>query len=68
MSQEALDLERSNGGEKNESKCRIDKDKELWYGPGPPAEFRQVSMPCLSHWCGQQQILMKWAQELDKGP
>ena len=33
-----LDLERSSGGERAESKCR--KDKDLWYGPGPPAEFR----------------------------
>ena len=78
MCQEALDLERSNGGERAESKCRKDKDHDLWYRPGPPAEFRQVSMCHLSHWSGQQQHLlqwlqalgaqeMQWAQALDKG-
>ena len=56
-----------------------DKDHDLWYGPGPPAEFRQISMRHLSHWSGQQQHLlqrlqalgaqeMQWAQALDKGP
>ena len=39
----------------NESKCRKDQDHDLWYGPGPPAEFRRVSMRRLSHWSGQQQ-------------
>ena len=42
--QEALGLERSKGEERTESKCRKDKDHDLWYGPGPPAEFRQVSV------------------------
>ena len=28
---------------------------DLQYRPGPPAEFRRVSMRCLSHWSGQQQ-------------
>ena len=37
--QEALDLERSNRGEQTESKCRKDEDHDLWYGPGPLAEF-----------------------------
>ena len=79
MCQEGLDLERSNGEERTESKCRKDKDHDLWYGTGPPAEFRLVSMRCLSHWCGQQQHLlqwlqalgaqeMQWAQALEKGP
>ena len=79
MCQEALDLERSNGKERTESKCRKDKDHDLWYGPGPPSEFRQVSMCHLSHWSVQQQHLlqqlkalsaqeMQWAQMLDKGP
>ena len=79
MCQEALDLEKSNGGERTESKCRKGKDHDLWYGPGPPAEFRQVSMCCLLHWSGQQQHLlqqlqaldaqeMQWAQVLGKGP
>ena len=26
--------------EKGQSKCKKDKDHDLWYGPGPPAEFR----------------------------
>ena len=79
MCQEALDLERSNGEERTESKCRKDKAHDLWYRPGPPAEFRQVSICRLLHWCGQQQHLlqllqalgaqkMQWAQALDKGP
>ena len=61
------------------SKCKKDKDHDLWYGPGLPTEFRRVSMPCPSHWSGQQQHLlqwmqamgaqeMQWAQALDKGP
>ena len=64
---------------KGQSKCRKDEDHDLRYGPGPPAEFRQVSMRRLSHWSGQQQHLlqrmqalgaqeMQWAQVLDKGP
>ena len=79
MCQEALDLERSNGEERTESKCRKDKDHDLRYGTGPPAEFRRVSMRCLSHWSGQQQHLlqwlqapgaqkMQWTQALEKGP
>ena len=62
MCQEALDLERSDGGERTESKCR--KDHDLWYGPGPPAELRRVSVCCLSHWSGQQQHLLQWLQAL----
>ena len=82
MYQEALDLERSNGEERTESKyskCRKDKDHDLRYSTGPPAEFRWVSMRCLSHWSRQQQHLlqwlqalgaqeMQWAQALEKGP
>ena len=34
MCQEALDLERSNGEERTESKCRKDKDHDLRYGTG----------------------------------
>ena len=64
MCQEALDLERSNGEERTESKCRKDKDHDLRYGTGPPAEFRRVSMRCLSHWNGQQQHLLQWLQAL----
>ena len=29
--------------EKGLSKCRKDKDHDLWYKPGPPAEFSQVN-------------------------
>ena len=79
MCQEALDLERRNREERTESKCREDKDNDLRYGTGPPAEFWHVSMLCLSHWSGQQQHLlqwlqalgaqeMQWAQVLEKGP
>ena len=48
MCQEALDLERSNGKERTESKCRKDKDHDLRYRTGPPAEFRRVFM-CWVH-------------------
>ena len=59
--------------------CRKDKDHDLWYGSGPPAEFRWLFMPRLLHWSGQQQHLlqqlqalgaqeMQWAQALDRGP
>ena len=44
MCQEALDMERSNGEERTESKCSKDKDHDLWYRTGPPAEFRLF--PC----------------------
>ena len=29
---------------KGQSRCRKDKDHDLRYGTGPPAEFRQISM------------------------
>ena len=64
MCQEALDLKRSNGKERTESKCRKDKDHDLQYGPGPYAEFRRVPMRYLSHWSGQQQHLLQWLQAL----
>ena len=57
-------MERSNVEERTESKCRKNKDYDLRYGTGPPAEFRQVSMRCLSHWSGQQQHLLQWLQAL----
>ena len=47
MCQKALDLERSDGGERAEIKCRKAKDHNLWYGAGSPAEFRLVPMCCL---------------------
>ena len=64
MCQEVLDMERSNGEERTERKCRKDKDYDLRYGTGPPAEFRRVSMRSLSHWSGQQQHLLQWLQAL----
>ena len=48
-------MEKSNGEERTESKCRKDKDHDLRYGTGFPAEFRRVSMHRLSHLSGQQQ-------------
>ena len=48
-----------NGRERTESKCRKDKDHNLLYSPGPPAELRWVSMRYLSHWSGQQQHLQR---------
>ena len=71
MCQEALDLEKGSGGERTESKCRKDEDHDLWYGLGPLAEFRRVSMCHLSHWSGQQVLgaqEMQWSQALDKWP
>ena len=58
MCQKALNLERSNGVERAESKCRKAKHHDLWYGLGPPAEFRRVPMHCLLHWSGQVQHLL----------
>ena len=63
MCQEALNLERSNGEERTESKCRKDEDHDLRYGT--LAEFRRVSMRRLSHWSGQQWHLLQWLQALD---
>ena len=57
-------MERSNGEERTESKCRKDKDYDLRYGTGPPAEFRRVSVRRLLHWSGQQQHLLQWLQAL----
>ena len=57
-------MERSNEEERTKSKCRKDKNYDLQYGTGPPAEFRRVSMRCLSHWSGQQQHLLQWLQAL----
>ena len=47
-----------------ESKCRKDEHHGLWYGPGPPAEFRRVVMRRLSHWSRQQHHLLQWLQTL----
>ena len=64
MCQKALDLETSKRKERTEIKCRKDEEHDLRYGPGPSAEFRQVSMRRLSHWSGQQQHLLQWVQAL----
>ena len=37
---------------------------DLCYRPGPPAEFRRVSVHSLSKWSGQQQHLLKQLQAL----
>ena len=50
--------------EKGQSKCRKDEDHDLWYRPGPLAEFRQVSMCRLLHRSGQQQHLLQRLQVL----
>ena len=50
MCQKALDLERSNGGEIAESKCRKDKDHDLWYGTGPPAELNSHALSVALEW------------------
>ena len=44
---------------RTKSKCRKDKDHDLRYGTGPPAELRRVSMRRLSLWSGQQQHLLQ---------
>ena len=38
------------GGERTESKCRKDKDHDLWYGPGHPTI--QVEFPCAVYGTG----------------
>ena len=48
MCKKAVDLERSNGEERTESKCRKDKDHDLWYGTGLPAEFRRFHVPSVA--------------------
>ena len=53
MCQEALDLERSNGEERTESKCRKDKNHDLRYGPGRPAELGEF--PCMPS------VAVEWA-------
>ena len=63
MCQEALDMERSHG-EGGEGKCRRDKGHDLWYRPGPLAEFRRKPMQCMLHRSSQQQHLLQWLQTL----
>ena len=57
-------LKRSNGGERTKSICRKDKDHDLWYGPGPPAEQQHLLQGLQA--LGAQE--MQWAQVLDKDP
>ena len=45
-------------------KCRKDKGHDLWYRPGPLAEFRRIPMHCLSYRSRQQQHLLQWLQTL----
>ena len=42
-------MEISHGEEWIEGKCTKDKGHDLWYRPGPLAEFRQLPMHCLSY-------------------
>ena len=51
-------MERSHGEEGVEGKCKKDKVHDLWYRPGPLAEFRRIPMHCLSHRSRQQQHLL----------
>ena len=51
-------------GLSNEGKCRKDKGHDLWYRPGPLAEFRRIPMRCLSYRSRQQQHLLQWLQTL----
>ena len=44
-----------NNGERTEGKCMKNKDHDLWYRPGPPAEFRQI----FSAIC--QTVTLEWA-------
>ena len=37
-------MERCHGEEGIEGICRTDKGHDLWYRPGPLAEFRRISM------------------------
>ena len=55
---------RSYGAEKVEAKCRKDKDHDLCYRPGPPAEFMLVPMRCMSYISMQQRHLLQCLQPL----
>ena len=47
-SRNVLDLERSNGKERTESKCGKDKDHDMGYRPGPPAEQASSHAPSVT--------------------
>ena len=53
---EALDIERSHGEKGVEGKCRKDKGHDLWFRPGPLAEFRRIPMRCLLTGVGNNSI------------
>ena len=55
-------MEKSHKEEGVEGKCRKDKGHDLWYRPGPLAEFRRIPMHCLSYRSRQQQHLLQWLQ------
>ena len=57
-------MERSQGEEGIEGKCRKDEGHDLWHRPGPLAEFRGIPMRCLSYRSRQQQHLLQWLQLL----
>ena len=43
--------------EKGQSKCRKDKDHDLWYGSRPPAVFRRVSCAVCRTGVGRNRII-----------
>ena len=57
-------MKRSHGEEGVEGKCRNDKGRDLWYRPGPLAEFKRIPMRCLSYRSMQQQHPLQWLQVL----
>ena len=57
-------MERSHGEEGIEGECRKDKSHDLWYRPGPLAEFRGIPMRCLSYRSRQQQHLLQYGCKL----
>ena len=78
MCQEALDLERSNGEERTESKCRKDIDHDpVWdwtscrvqtsfHAPSVALEWAATASSAMAVSTGCQE--MQWAQALEKGP
>ena len=63
MFQKALDMKRILG-EGVDGKCTKDKGHDLWYWPGPLAEFRQIPMCCLTYRSRQQQHLLQYGCKL----
>ena len=43
-------MEISNGGERAESKCRKDKDHDLWYGAGSPVQASSHVLSVALEW------------------